>query len=102
MKPVAKEDIMAFRYPAFIETDGDEIVIRFHDLPEIFCSGLDVEEAIFNATEALSDRLTRGIDRGHEVPLPAPNIDGAMHIVPNAVVQSVLERYIRSRHALDR
>lgn len=83
---------MAFRYPAFIEKNSDETTVRFHDFPEIFCTGLDVEEAIFNATEALSDALARSIDHGYEIPLPAMNIDGAMHIIPNAIVQSMLTR----------
>lgn len=83
---------MIFRYPAFVETDGDEIVVRFHDFPEIFCTGTDEEEALFNATEALTRVLVGHIDLGWDVPYPTSDIHGAHYIAPIAIVQSSLNR----------
>lgn len=81
---------MPFKYPAFVEPHGNEYLVRFHDLPDIFASGSDEEEAIFNATEALTGFLMDCIDAGQGIPYPTQDIEGAVCIAPNAIVQSVL------------
>lgn len=82
---------MTFSYPAFIEVYGGEYLVRFHDFPEIFASGSDEGEAIFNATESLAESLMGYIDAGQRIPYPTANIEGAIFIAPNAVVQSILQ-----------
>lgn len=81
---------MLFKYPAFMEQYGDEYLVRFHDLPETFASGPDEEEAIFNATEALTSALMEYIDYGQDIPHPTPDIEGAVYIAPSYGVQSAM------------
>lgn len=81
---------MSFKYPAFLEQYGNEYLVRFHDLPETFASGSDEEEAVFNATEALTGALMEYIDYGRDIPHPTPDIEGALYIAPSFGVQSAL------------
>lgn len=81
---------MLIKYPAFVEPCGDEYLVRFHDLPETFASGSDKDEAIFNATEALTNALMGYIDYGMDFPQPTPDIEGATYIAPGYGVQSVM------------
>ena len=87
---------MAIRYPAFIDIADDKVLVRFHDFPEIFCAGSDEEEALFHATEALTTMLTRSMDHDQDIPRPTRNVEGAIWIIPNVIVQSALRRYFQS------
>ena len=83
---------MKFQYPAKILIDENgRYFVQFLDIEEAITEGETLEEAIFNAQEALTLSLEGRLDEKIDVPLPA-TIEGEniYRIVPSAMVQSAL------------
>ena len=82
---------MDIRYPAKIEKQEDgKYLVQFVDLPDTFTEGDTLEEALFNASEALTGMLGFHVDEGHDLPAPSENVEGAYYVVPDAKTQAVL------------
>lgn len=82
---------MDIRYPATIEKQEDgKYLVQFADLPDTFTEGDTLEEALFNASEALTGMLGFHVDEGHDLPAPSENVEGAYYIAPDAKTQAVL------------
>jgi len=81
---------MDIRYPATIEQQDTGFFVQFVDLPDTFTEGLTVEEALFNAAEALSAMLDWHLDQGHVLPEPSVGLTGAHYIAPDAKTQAAL------------
>lgn len=81
---------MEIRYPAILtlEPDGGYLV-QFADFDEAFTEGDTLEEALFNAAEALTLTLEGRIDEGQTIPEPS-QVAGAHPIAPSARVQAAL------------
>ena len=58
-------------YNCVIEQDGDKYIVQFPDMPNIQTFGLNHEEALAMAKEALEGCLESDISRG--IPIPAPS-----------------------------
>ena len=71
---------MRFVYPAVLETDGDEVVVSFRDLPECLTSGADEADALEEAQDALEEAIAGRIDDDEPVPAPSPVLPGE-HLV---------------------
>ena len=81
---------MENRYPAILtpEPDGGYLV-QFADFDEAFTEGDTLEEALFNAAEALTLTLEGRIDEGLPIP-EASQVPSAQPIAPSARVQAAL------------
>ena len=83
---------MKFQYPARIRADENgRYFVQFLDIEEAITEGETLEEAIFNAQEALTLSLEGRLDEKIDVPLPQTIEEEDIYkIVPSAMVQSAL------------
>ena len=82
---------MDIRYPATVEAQKDgSYLVKFVDLPDTFTEGHTKEEALFNATEALSAMLAWRLDEAKDVPAPSQKVKGAHYIAPDAKTQAAM------------
>ncbi|MBA3813700.1 MAG: type II toxin-antitoxin system HicB family antitoxin [Alphaproteobacteria bacterium] len=81
---------MKIWYPCIIQKDGDhKYFVTFPDFPETLTEGDAQEEALFNASEALTSTLEGRAEEDMEIPLPAQSASGMM-IYPSSRVQAAL------------
>lgn len=82
---------MKIEYPARIVKDGQEFLVTFPDFPETATDGTTLEEALFNAAEALTLTLEGRAEEGLEIPQPSRPRGRAKYMVaPAARVQGAL------------
>ena len=81
---------MKIWYPCKIEKDNDEkYLVTFPDFPEAMTEGDTEEEALFNASEALTLTLEGRAEEGITIPLP-PQENSYKMIYPSSRVQAAL------------
>ncbi|MDD5389566.1 MAG: hypothetical protein PHD37_09485 [Gallionellaceae bacterium] len=82
---------MGIRYPATNEQQDTGFFVQFVDLPDTFTEGVTVEEALFNAAEALSAMLVDWhLDQEQVLPEASVGLTGAHYIAPDAKTQAAL------------
>ena len=82
---------MDIRYPAVLEPqEGGGFFVRFADLDGALTDGETLDEALFNAGEALSAMLGWLLDENKPVPAPSPAGEGMYLIAPDARTQAAL------------
>jgi antitoxin HicB len=83
---------MNILYPAKITHDQKDgrYTVEFVDFPEAITEGVTLEEAIFNASEALTLTLEGRLDEGIDIPKPSAKKRGTHLIAPSARVQAAL------------
>ncbi len=87
-----------FAYPAVLEDDSSgRLLVRFPDLPEALTDGADVEEALLEAADCLSEALMSRIADGESIPEPSPVKDGQRQVVPDPTVALKAAVYMVSR-----
>ena len=68
---------MSVEYPALLEYYGkDEIVVSFRDIPNCHTSGQNLEEALFEAADALDEAIMGRVNRGEPIPPPSAATSG--------------------------
>ena len=68
---------MNIEYPAHLECYGeDEIVVSFRDVLNCHTSGQNLEEALWEAADALDEAITGRIKRGEPIPKPSSAAPG--------------------------
>ena len=81
-------------YPAILEpqseSDGGGYCVQFVDLPGAITEGDTLEEALFNAAEALSGILASCIKHDDDIPAPSQNVEGAHYVAPDVKTQAAL------------
>ncbi len=93
---------MRLTYPANIVKGADGIyTVTFPDFPETATDGATIEEALFNASEALTLTLEGRAEEGMEIPLPKKR---SKHLIaPAARVQSaILFRIARGNRSISK
>ncbi len=82
---------MDIRYPAVLEPqEGSGFFVRFVDLEGALTDGETLDEALFNASEALSAMLGWLLDENKPIPAPSPAGEGMYLIAPDARTQAAL------------
>jgi antitoxin HicB len=82
---------MDIRYPAIFEPQPDGgFCVQFVDLPSAITEGETEEEALFNASEALTGVLDVLLEEGRDIPVPSQNVPDAYYITPDSKTQSAL------------
>lgn len=83
---------MKILYPAIITFNHSDkkYLVKFPDFSETVTEGETLEEALFNASEALTLTLEGRIDEGIEIPHASKATKKAYLIAPSARVQAAL------------
>lgn len=91
---------MRYTYPARLEPDEDgRLVVHFPDLPEAVTDGADEAEALFEASDCLSEALAGRINRRDEVPSPSRLRQGMFPVEPEPTIalKAALYEALRAR-----
>lgn len=93
---------MKIVYPATVKPQKPSgYFVRFADLPEAITQGDSVEEALANASEALSLVLDHYLETGREIPRPSRARKGQRLVAPDAKTQgALLVRWARGDRSL--
>ena len=79
------------RYPAVLETEASGgFFVRFVDVAGAMTDGETLDEALFNASEALSGILGWMLDENQPIPDPSAAGEGMVLIAPDARTQAAL------------
>ena len=79
------------RYPAVLEPEeSGGFFVRFVDVEGAMTDGETLDEALFNASEALSGILGWMLDENRPIPDPSPAGEGMVLIAPDARTQAAL------------
>ena len=82
---------MEIRYPAVLEPEeSGGFFVRFVDVEGAMTDGETLDEALFNASEALSGILGWMLDENRPIPDPSPAGEGTYLIAPDARTQAAL------------
>lgn len=82
---------MKIWYPSKIKKERDEkYLVTFPDFPETFTEGETEEEALFNASEALTLTLEGRAEEGMTIPFPPQTESSTTMIYPSSRVQAAL------------
>ena len=81
---------MKIWYPCEIQKDSDEkFLVTFPNFPETLTEGDTEEEALFNASEALTLTLEGWAEEGTEIPFP-PQVETGHMVYPSSRSQAAL------------
>ena len=73
-----------FDYPVTLTPDGDTVLVTFPDVPEAITFGIDEDEALLQAVDALESALSFYV--GDRKPLPVPSeAEGRPTVRPSAL-----------------
>ena len=79
------------RYPAVLEPEASGgFFVRFVDVEGAMTDGETLDEALFNASEALSGILGWMLDDNRPIPEPSPAGEGMYLIAPDARTQAAM------------
>jgi len=82
---------MEIRYPAVLEPEeSGGFFVRFVDVEGAMTDGETLDEALFNASEALSGILGWMLDENRPIPEPSPAGEGMYLIAPDARTQAAM------------
>jgi antitoxin HicB len=82
---------MDIRYPAVLEPEASGgFFVRFVDVEGAMTDGETLDEALFNASEALSGVLGWMLDENRPIPDPSPAGEGMHLVAPDARTQAAL------------
>ncbi len=82
---------MEIRYPAVLEPEeSGGFFVRFVDVEGAMTDGETLDEALFNASEALSGILGWMLDDNRPIPEPSPAGEGMYLIAPDARTQAAM------------
>ena len=82
---------MEIRYPAVLEPEeSGGFFVRFIDVEGVMTDGETLDEALFNASEALSGILGWMLDDNRPIPEPSPAGEGMYLIAPDARTQAAM------------
>jgi len=78
---------MRYSYPARLERDETgRFVVHFPDIPEALTDGLDVDDALAEASDCLSEALAGRIHRQEKIPTPSPLRRGLYAVEPEPTI----------------
>lgn len=91
-----------FNYPVTLTPDDGTILVTFADVPEAITFGVDEQEALMQAVDALESGLSFYVDARQPLPVPSKAKKGQKTVSPSAlecaklgVYQAMTEQGIR-------
>ena len=90
-----------FDYPVILMPDAGTVLVTFPDVPEAITFGMDEDEALLQAVDALETGLSFYVDARKPLPVPSP-AEGRPTVRPSAlecaklgVYQAMIEQGLR-------
>ena len=74
-----------FDYPVTLTRDDDTVLVTFTDVPEAITFGMDEDEALLNAVDALETGLSFYIDARKQLPTVSQPAAGQKTVRPSAL-----------------
>ena len=74
-----------FDYPVTLTPDGDKLLVTFTDVPEAITFGVDEDEALLNAVDALETGLSFYVDARMSLPAVSQPAVGQKTVRPSAL-----------------
>lgn len=74
-----------FDYPVTLTPDGDTVLVTFADVPEAITFGIDEDEALLQAVDALETALAFYVDARKPLPVPSQPAAGQAVVRPSAL-----------------
>lgn len=74
-----------FDYPVTLTPDGDTLLVTFTDVPEAITFGVDEDEALLNAVDALETGLSFYVDARMSLPAASQPAVGQKTVRPSAL-----------------
>jgi antitoxin HicB len=81
------------KYPVVLEADDDSVLVTSPDFPELTTFGMDREEAIARAVDALEEAIAACVHNGLDIPLPSKGRDVA--VLPTLTADKVMQYWGR-------
>ncbi|MBU6421773.1 MAG: type II toxin-antitoxin system HicB family antitoxin [Gammaproteobacteria bacterium] len=81
-------------YSARVKKNGNRYMVTFRDLENVFTEGESLEEAIFNAREALDGVLASMLKHGLDIPAPTATRKGEYEIPVGLEISAPLSLYL--------
>jgi antitoxin HicB len=82
-----------FDYPVTLTPDGDTVLVTFADVPEAITFGMDEDEALMQAVDALESALSFYVDARKPLPVPSKAKRGQRTVCPSALEGAKLGVY---------
>ncbi len=82
-----------FDYPVTLTPDGDTVLATFADVPEAITFGVDEDEALLQAVDALETGLSFYVDARKPLPTPSKAKRGQLTVRPGALEGAKLGLY---------
>lgn len=89
-----KQESVLLVYSARIKREDGKYVVTFRDIDGAITEGDTVEEAVFNASEALDGVLAVMMDNGFDIPVPTTPRKGEYQIPVGLTVSAPLSLYM--------
>jgi antitoxin HicB len=90
-----------FDYPVTLTPDGDTVLVTFPDVPEAITFGMNEDEALMQAVDALETALSFYVDARKPLPVPSPADDrptvrpSALECAKLGVYQAMMDQGLR-------
>ena len=82
-----------FDYPVTLTPDEGTVLVTFGDVPEAITFGMDEEEALLQAVDALESALSFYVDARKPLPVPSKAKRGQRTVCPSALEGAKLGVY---------
>jgi antitoxin HicB len=82
-----------FDYPVTLTPDGHTVLVTFADVPEAITFGVDEEEALLQAVDALASGLSFYVEARKRLPAPSKAKRGQKAVRPGALESAKLGLY---------
>lgn len=82
-----------FDYPVTLTPDGDTVLVTFKDIPEAITFGVNKDEALLHAIDALETGLSFYVDARKQLPVTSRPKRGQKTVRPSALESAKLGVY---------
>lgn len=82
-----------FDYPVTLTPDGDTVLVTFKDIPEAITFGVNKDEALLHAVDALETGLSFYVDARKQLPVASRPKRGQKTVRPSALESAKLGVY---------
>ena len=82
-----------FDYPVTLTPDGDTVLVTFKDIPEAITFGVNKDEALLHAIDALETGLSFFVDARKQLPVASKPKRGQKTVRPSALESAKLGVY---------
>jgi len=82
-----------FDYPVALTPDDGTVLVTFADVPEAITFGVDEDEALLHAVDALETALSFYVDGRQALPVPSKPKRGQQTVCPSALESAKLGVY---------